>query len=92
MPALNARDLFSQSESQLRATRLLLPPSPGATAFLYNEELVFACSTGSGRAAPPDERIPFNSSGGPLEQTAGFLRQCFLFWGGGHSSVRVLRR
>ncbi|XP_051939725.1 nuclear pore complex protein Nup133 isoform X2 [Hippocampus zosterae] len=52
-----------QSESQLCATRLLLPPSPGATAFLYNEELVFACSTGSGRAAPPDERIPFNSSG-----------------------------
>ncbi|XP_019745196.1 LOW QUALITY PROTEIN: nuclear pore complex protein Nup133-like, partial [Hippocampus comes] len=53
-----------QSESRLRATRLLLPPSPGATAFLYDEELVFACSTGSGGAAPaPDQRIPFDSSG-----------------------------
>uniref|UniRef100_A0A8D3DGR5 Nuclear pore complex protein Nup133 n=1 Tax=Scophthalmus maximus TaxID=52904 RepID=A0A8D3DGR5_SCOMX len=28
------------------ATRLLLPPSPGSTAYLYNEELVFACSRG----------------------------------------------
>uniref|UniRef100_A0A8D3C3L5 Nuclear pore complex protein Nup133 n=1 Tax=Scophthalmus maximus TaxID=52904 RepID=A0A8D3C3L5_SCOMX len=27
-------------------TRLLLPPSPGSTAYLYNEELVFACSRG----------------------------------------------
>ncbi|XP_037107149.1 nuclear pore complex protein Nup133 isoform X2 [Syngnathus acus] len=52
-----------QSESELRSTRLLLPPSTGATAFLYNEELVFACSTGSGRAGPPDEKIPFNDSG-----------------------------
>ncbi|XP_061626192.1 nuclear pore complex protein Nup133 [Phyllopteryx taeniolatus] len=51
------------NESELHATRLLLPPSPGATAFLYNEELVFACSTGSGRAGLPDERIPFKSPG-----------------------------
>ncbi|XP_061771494.1 nuclear pore complex protein Nup133 [Nerophis ophidion] len=52
-----------QSEAELHATRLLLPPSPGLTAFLYNEELVFACSTGSSRGGLPDERIPFNSPG-----------------------------
>ncbi|XP_077426499.1 nuclear pore complex protein Nup133 isoform X2 [Vanacampus margaritifer] len=52
-----------QSESELHATRFLLPPSPGTTAFLYNEDLVFACSTGSGRAGLPDERVPFNSPG-----------------------------
>ncbi|XP_061582042.1 nuclear pore complex protein Nup133 [Cololabis saira] len=52
-----------QSEEALQATRLVLPRSPGATAFLYNEELVFACSTGTGRAALPDEKISFSSPG-----------------------------
>lgn len=52
-----------QSEEALQATRLVVPPSPGSTAFLYNEELVYACSTGTSRAALPDEKISFNSSG-----------------------------
>ncbi|KAM9362740.1 nuclear pore complex protein Nup133 [Symphorus nematophorus] len=52
-----------QSEEALQATRLVLPPSRGSTAFLYNEELVFACSTGTSRAALPDEKISFNSTG-----------------------------
>ncbi|XP_026166139.1 nuclear pore complex protein Nup133-like [Mastacembelus armatus] len=51
-----------QSEEALQSTRLVLP-SPGSTAFLYNEELVFACSTGTSRAAIPDEKISFNSPG-----------------------------
>uniref|UniRef100_A0A671TP64 Nucleoporin 133 n=1 Tax=Sparus aurata TaxID=8175 RepID=A0A671TP64_SPAAU len=37
--------------------------TPGCTAFLYNEELVFACSTGTGRGGQPDEKISFNSPG-----------------------------
>uniref|UniRef100_A0A8C4HK39 Nuclear pore complex protein Nup133 n=1 Tax=Dicentrarchus labrax TaxID=13489 RepID=A0A8C4HK39_DICLA len=45
------------------ATRLVLPRSPGSTAFLYNEELVFACSTGTSRGGLPDEKISFNSPG-----------------------------
>ncbi|XP_040926973.1 nuclear pore complex protein Nup133 isoform X2 [Betta splendens] len=52
-----------QSEDALQATRLVLPPAPGSTAFLYNEELVFACSTGASRAALPDEKLSFNSPG-----------------------------
>ncbi|XP_057700536.1 nuclear pore complex protein Nup133 isoform X2 [Corythoichthys intestinalis] len=52
-----------QNKSELYATRLLLPPSPGTTAFLYNRELVFACSTGSSRVNFPDEKILFNSPG-----------------------------
>uniref|UniRef100_A0A665TZB1 Nuclear pore complex protein Nup133 n=1 Tax=Echeneis naucrates TaxID=173247 RepID=A0A665TZB1_ECHNA len=47
----------------LQATRLVLPPSPGSIAFLYNDELVFACSTGTGRAGLPDEKLSFNSPG-----------------------------
>uniref|UniRef100_A0A665TYZ2 Nuclear pore complex protein Nup133 n=1 Tax=Echeneis naucrates TaxID=173247 RepID=A0A665TYZ2_ECHNA len=46
-----------------QATRLVLPPSPGSIAFLYNDELVFACSTGTGRAGLPDEKLSFNSPG-----------------------------
>ncbi|TMS23132.1 Nuclear pore complex protein Nup133 [Larimichthys crocea] len=52
-----------QSEEALQSTRLVLPRSPGSTAFLYNEEMVFACSTGTSRGGLPDEKISFNSSG-----------------------------
>lgn len=52
-----------QSEEALQATRLVLPPSPGSSAFLYNAELVFACSTGTGRGGLPEEKISFNSPG-----------------------------
>nr|XP_057931322.1 nuclear pore complex protein Nup133 isoform X2 [Doryrhamphus excisus] len=52
-----------QSEAELQSTRLMLPPFPGLTAFIYNEELVFACSTGSSRGGLPDERIHFSSPG-----------------------------
>ncbi|XP_068176928.1 nuclear pore complex protein Nup133 [Antennarius striatus] len=55
-----------QSEEALQATRLVLPPSPGSTAFLYNKELVFACATGTSRGGPPDENISFNSPGDGL--------------------------
>ncbi|XP_071765101.1 nuclear pore complex protein Nup133 [Centroberyx gerrardi] len=53
-----------QSEEVLQNTRLVLPRSPGSAAFLYNEDLVFACSTGTGRGAGlPEEKIAFNSPG-----------------------------
>ncbi|KAF6739446.1 Nuclear pore complex protein Nup133 [Oryzias melastigma] len=52
-----------QSEEALQATRFLLPRSPGFIAFLYTEDLVFACSTGTSRAALPDEKISFSSPG-----------------------------
>ncbi|RVE76672.1 hypothetical protein OJAV_G00011250 [Oryzias javanicus] len=52
-----------QSEEALQGARFLLPRSPGFTAFLYTEDLVFACSTGTSRAALPDEKISFSSPG-----------------------------
>lgn len=52
-----------QSEDALQSMRLVLPPSPGFIAFIYNEELVFACSTGTCRAALPDGKISFSSPG-----------------------------
>lgn len=52
-----------QSEESLQSTRLVLPPVPGSTAFICNDELVFACSTGTERTALPDEKISFNSPG-----------------------------
>lgn len=52
-----------QSEEALLATRLVLPHAPGCCAFLYNDELVYACSTGMGRLAVPDEKISFSSPG-----------------------------
>ncbi|CAN9510775.1 unnamed protein product [Ophioblennius macclurei] len=55
-----------QSEEALQETKLVLAPSLGSTSFLYNEELVFACSTGTSRAALPDEKISFNSPGDGL--------------------------
>ncbi|XP_070776129.1 nuclear pore complex protein Nup133 [Enoplosus armatus] len=52
-----------QSEEALQATRLVLPRIPGSTAFLYNEDLVFACWTGTSRGGLPDEKISFNLPG-----------------------------
>ena len=58
--------MFRQSQEALLATRLVLPRSLGSSAFLYNDELVFACSTGTSRGGPPDEKITFNSPGEEL--------------------------
>uniref|UniRef100_A0A673Y274 Nuclear pore complex protein Nup133 n=1 Tax=Salmo trutta TaxID=8032 RepID=A0A673Y274_SALTR len=55
-----------QSEDALQAMRLVLPRASSPAAFLYNEELVFACSTGTGRGGLPEEKIPFNTPGDRL--------------------------
>ncbi|TRY86206.1 hypothetical protein DNTS_030243 [Danionella cerebrum] len=52
-----------QSEEELQKTRLLVPEPSSSVAFLYNEELVFACSTGAGRGAVAEEKIPFSAPG-----------------------------
>lgn len=64
LPTLSSlsRTVF-QSEEALLATRLVLPHSSGCCAFLYNDELVYACSTGMGRLAVPEEKISFSSPG-----------------------------
>lgn len=57
------------------ATRLVLPHSPGSSAFLYNDELVFACSTGMGRSGLPEEKISFNSPGEERKTHDGSILQ-----------------
>ncbi|KAM6972180.1 nuclear pore complex protein Nup133 [Aplochiton taeniatus] len=52
-----------QSEDVLQQTRLVLPNASSPAAFLYNEELVFACCTGMGRGGLPEEKIAFSSPG-----------------------------
>ncbi|XP_033831667.1 nuclear pore complex protein Nup133 [Periophthalmus magnuspinnatus] len=52
-----------QSEEALQSMSLILPLAPGSEAFIFNSELVFACSTGTKRAALPDEKILFNAPG-----------------------------
>lgn len=59
------RPLVSQSEEALQATRLVLPRCPGSTAFLHNEEMVFASPTCTGSGGLPDEKISFSSPGEP---------------------------
>ncbi|XP_046694097.1 nuclear pore complex protein Nup133-like, partial [Silurus meridionalis] len=51
-----------QSEEELHKTRLVLPRVKGPAAYLYNEELVYTCTTGAGRSGLPEEKLTFNSS------------------------------
>ncbi|XP_077575978.1 nuclear pore complex protein Nup133 isoform X2 [Stigmatopora nigra] len=80
-----------QSNTELYATRLLVPPSPGTTAFLYNEDLVFACSTGSGRVNLPDEKILFGSAGDGV-RGAGCCANLPVFFSLKSGLVAVLAR
>ncbi|XP_048844114.1 nuclear pore complex protein Nup133 [Brienomyrus brachyistius] len=52
-----------QGEEELQAMRFLLPPSPTMAAYLYRDDLIYACSSGTGRGSLPEERIPFSSAG-----------------------------
>ncbi|XP_051749534.1 nuclear pore complex protein Nup133 [Ctenopharyngodon idella] len=52
-----------QSEEELQKTRLVLPEPSSPAAYLYNEELVFACSTGAGRGGLAEEKISFSAPG-----------------------------
>lgn len=55
-----------QSEEELQKTRLVLPDPSSPAAYLYNEELVFTCSTGAGRGGLAEEKISFSSPGTAL--------------------------
>ncbi|KAI4880083.1 hypothetical protein NFI96_025378 [Prochilodus magdalenae] len=52
-----------QSEEELHKTRLVLPLMASPAAYLFNEELVFACTTGTGRSGLPEEKLSFSSPG-----------------------------
>ncbi|MGH0127985.1 UNVERIFIED_CONTAM: hypothetical protein FKN15_064395 [Acipenser sinensis] len=55
-----------QSEEELLNCQFVLPCFSGQAAYLFTEELVFACSTGTGRGAVPEEKIPFSFPGDRL--------------------------
>ncbi|XP_041108732.1 nuclear pore complex protein Nup133 [Polyodon spathula] len=55
-----------QSEEELLNCQFVLPRFSGQAAYLFTEELVFACSTGTGRGAVPEEKISFSFPGDRL--------------------------
>uniref|UniRef100_I3ITY6 Nuclear pore complex protein Nup133 n=1 Tax=Oreochromis niloticus TaxID=8128 RepID=I3ITY6_ORENI len=77
--------------SPFQATRLVLPRSPGSTAFLYTEDVVFVCSTGTNRVAVPDEKISFNSPGDGV-RGAGCCAKLPVFFSQNSGLVAVVAR
>lgn len=80
-----------QSEEELLKTRLVLPDPSSPAAFLYNEELVFACSTGAGRGGLAEEKILF-SSPGDCVRGGGVCAALPVFFSQNSGLVAVLAR
>ncbi|KAA0721879.1 Nuclear pore complex protein [Triplophysa tibetana] len=80
-----------QNDEELHKTRLILPLASSPAAYLYNEELVFACSTGAGRGVPPEEKIPF-SAPGDLIRGAGVCEGLPVFFSQNSGLVAVIAR
>uniref|UniRef100_A0A8C9SH28 Nucleoporin 133 n=1 Tax=Scleropages formosus TaxID=113540 RepID=A0A8C9SH28_SCLFO len=63
-------DMFSVEVTKynpvFQMVRVLLPHSSSPVAYLYREDLVYVCSTGTGRARLPEEKISFSSPGDRL--------------------------
>ncbi|XP_037676723.1 nuclear pore complex protein Nup133 isoform X3 [Choloepus didactylus] len=51
-----------QSEDQIMC-RLVVPNFSNQTAYLYTENAVYVCSTGTGKFSVPQEKITFNAQG-----------------------------
>uniref|UniRef100_H3B1I6 Nuclear pore complex protein Nup133 n=1 Tax=Latimeria chalumnae TaxID=7897 RepID=H3B1I6_LATCH len=51
-----------QSE-ELQDCRFIVPDSTNRAAYLYTEDTVFVCSTGTGRGSLPQEKIAFSTAG-----------------------------
>ncbi|KAI1896989.1 hypothetical protein AGOR_G00100590 [Albula goreensis] len=79
-----------QSEDDLQTVRLVLPPG-GSVAFLHSPELVLACSTGTGRAGLPEEKISFSSPGDRL-LGAGCCADLPVFFSHNSGLVAVVAR
>ncbi|XP_042619259.1 nuclear pore complex protein Nup133 [Cyprinus carpio] len=68
-----------QSEEELQKTRVVLPEPSSPAAYLYNEELVFTCSTGAGRGGLAEEKISFSSPGDRI-RGGGVCAGVFVFF------------
>ncbi|XP_076851304.1 nuclear pore complex protein Nup133 [Brachyhypopomus gauderio] len=80
-----------QSEEELHKTRLVLPRATSPAAYLYNEELVFACTTGTGRGGLPEEKLAFNSPGDRL-RGGGVCANLPVFFSQNNGLVAVVAR
>uniref|UniRef100_A0A8C1IDK1 Nucleoporin 133 n=1 Tax=Cyprinus carpio TaxID=7962 RepID=A0A8C1IDK1_CYPCA len=80
-----------QSEEELQKTRLVLPDPSSPAAYLYNEELVFTCSTGAGRGGLAEEKISFSSPGDRI-RGGGVCAGLPVFFSQNSGLVAVLAR
>ncbi|XP_056136281.1 nuclear pore complex protein Nup133 [Lampris incognitus] len=80
-----------QSEEMLYSTRLVVPRASGSSAFIYNEELVYACSTGTSQGSLPEEKISFNSYGDRM-CGGGFCAGLPIFFSQNSGLVAVVAR
>ncbi|XP_026083155.1 nuclear pore complex protein Nup133 [Carassius auratus] len=80
-----------QSEEELQKTRVVLPDPSSPAAFLYNEELVFTCSTGAGRGGLAEEKISFSSPGDRI-RGGGVCAGLPVFFSQNNGLVAVLAR
>ncbi|XP_036413651.1 nuclear pore complex protein Nup133 [Colossoma macropomum] len=80
-----------QSEEELHKTRLVLPLATSPAAYLYNEELVFACTTGTGRSGLPEEKLAFSSPGDRI-RGGGVCANLPVFFSQNNGLVAVVAR
>ncbi|XP_028828633.1 nuclear pore complex protein Nup133 [Denticeps clupeoides] len=80
-----------QSEGDLLTTHLVLPRASSPAAYLYNEHLIFTCSTGTGRGGHPEEKIPFNSPGDHI-RGGGVCANLPVFFSQNNGLVAVVAR
>uniref|UniRef100_A0A671Q980 Nuclear pore complex protein Nup133 n=1 Tax=Sinocyclocheilus anshuiensis TaxID=1608454 RepID=A0A671Q980_9TELE len=72
-------------------TRVVLPEPSSPAAYLYNEELVFTCSTGAGRGGLAEEKISFSSPGDRI-RGGGVCAGLPVFFSQNSGLVAVLAR
>ncbi|KAL7845456.1 hypothetical protein AOLI_G00236480 [Acnodon oligacanthus] len=80
-----------QSEEELHKTRLVLPLATSPATYLYNEELVFACTTGTGRSGLPEEKLAFSSPGDRI-RGGGMCANLPVFFSQNNGLVAVVAR
>uniref|UniRef100_A0A8C1R623 Nucleoporin 133 n=1 Tax=Cyprinus carpio TaxID=7962 RepID=A0A8C1R623_CYPCA len=82
---------FQVHGSILQKTRVVLPEPSSPAAYLYNEELVFTCSTGAGRGGLAEEKISFSSPGDRI-RGGGVCAGLPVFFSQNSGLVAVLAR
>ncbi|XP_005993406.1 nuclear pore complex protein Nup133 [Latimeria chalumnae] len=79
-----------QSE-ELQDCRFIVPDSTNRAAYLYTEDTVFVCSTGTGRGSLPQEKIAFSTAGDGI-LGAGYYAGLPVFFSRNSGLVAVIAR